>query len=158
MIGAQDLAVLAPWHAWAVTHDSCDKIRFRRDPDQIDPSPRHPFTMYCTKAILYCQARRRYREQHTIISDMPMILDTPSPEPQPVHVESVEERRRIHHDADVVIVGAGILGSAIATTFARQGRGVILLEKSWKQPDRIVGELLQPGGVDALQKLGLRGA
>ena len=68
-----------------------------------------------------------------------------------------EERRRKHHEADVVIVGAGILGSAMATTLARQGRSVILLEKSLKQPDRIVGELLQPGGVRALEKLGLRG-
>lgn len=86
-----------------------------------------------------------------------MILDTPPPEAQDAPRDSGEERRRVHHEADVVIVGAGILGSAIATTFARQGRSVILLEKSWKQPDRIVGELLQPGGVDALEKLGLRG-
>jgi squalene monooxygenase len=26
-----------------------------------------------------------------------------------------------------------------------------------KEPDRIVGELLQPGGVNALEKLGMRG-
>ena len=37
-----------------------------------------------------------------------------------------------------------------------QGRSVILLEKTLKEPDRIVGELLQPGGVQALEKLGLR--
>ena len=65
-------------------------------------------------------------------------------------------RREEHHAADVVIVGAGILGSAIASALARQGRSVILLEKSLKQPDRIVGELLQPGGVQALEELGLR--
>ena len=58
--------------------------------------------------------------------------------------------------ADVLIVGAGILGCALAVTFARQGRSVYLLEKSLKQPDRIVGELLQPGGVQALKELGLR--
>lgn len=73
-------------------------------------------------------------------------------------IDPCEERRRLHHEADVVVVGAGILGCAIATTFARQGRSVILLEKSLKEPDRIVGELLQPGGVAALEKLGLRGA
>lgn len=66
-----------------------------------------------------------------------------------------KERRRLHHEADVIIVGAGILGSALATTLARQGRSVILLEKSLKEPDRIVGELLQPGGVQALKTLGL---
>ena len=68
-----------------------------------------------------------------------------------------EERRRLHHEADVVIVGAGILGAALAVALGDQGRGVILLEKSLKEPERIVGELLQPGGVEALQKLGLRG-
>lgn len=65
-------------------------------------------------------------------------------------------RREEQHAADVVIVGAGILGSALASALARQGRSVILLEKSLKQPDRIVGELLQPGGVQALEELGLR--
>jgi squalene monooxygenase len=65
------------------------------------------------------------------------------------------ERRRLHHEADVVVVGAGVFGCAIATTLARQGRSVILLERSMKEPDRIVGELLQPGGVSTLGKLGL---
>lgn len=64
--------------------------------------------------------------------------------------------REVHHEADVVIVGAGILGCAIAWALGNQGRSVILLEKSLKEPDRIVGELLQPGGVQALEKLGLR--
>lgn len=68
-----------------------------------------------------------------------------------------EERRRVHHEADIVIVGAGILGCAAAVAFGKQGRSVILLEKSMKEPDRIVGELLQPGGVNALDKLGMRG-
>ena len=64
-------------------------------------------------------------------------------------------RRTQHHEADVVVVGAGILGCAIAITLARQGRSVILLERSLKEPDRIVGELLQPGGVQALKTLDL---
>lgn len=66
-----------------------------------------------------------------------------------------EERRRVHHEADVVIVGAGIFGCAAAFAFAQQGRSVILLERWMQEPDRIVGELLQPGGVSALEKLGL---
>ena len=48
---------------------------------------------------------------------------------------------------DIIVVGAGIAGSAAATTFARQGRKVLLLERKLREPDRIVGELLQPGGV-----------
>jgi squalene monooxygenase len=67
-----------------------------------------------------------------------------------------QQRRQLHHEADVVIVGAGIVGCAAAVAFGKQGRSVILLEKSLKEPDRIVGELLQPGGVNALEKLGLR--
>ncbi|KAF2714548.1 squalene monooxygenase [Pleomassaria siparia CBS 279.74] len=66
-----------------------------------------------------------------------------------------EVRRRVHHEADIVIVGAGIVGCAAAVAFGKQGRSVLLLEKSLKEPDRIVGELLQPGGVNALKKLGL---
>lgn len=68
-----------------------------------------------------------------------------------------EIRRRVHHEADIVIVGAGIVGCAAAVAFGKQGRSVILLEKSLKEPDRIVGELLQPGGVRALEGLGLGG-
>lgn len=71
-------------------------------------------------------------------------------------VDSAEQRRRLHHEADILIVGAGVLGCALAVTLGRQGRSVILLEASMKEPDRIVGELLQPGGVHALEQLGLR--
>jgi squalene monooxygenase len=87
---------------------------------------------------------------------MPLILDTPSESSIDSEPDLIEERRREHHDADVVIVGAGILGSALAVALGDQGRSVILLEKSLKEPDRIVGELLQPGGVQALTELGLR--
>src|SRR5690349_21651367 len=67
----------------------------------------------------------------------------------------LRERREVYHEADVVVVGAGIFGCAIAYALANQGRSVILLERWMHEPDRIVGELLQPGGVEALRKLGL---
>ncbi|KAK5150320.1 hypothetical protein LTR04_006832 [Oleoguttula sp. CCFEE 6159] len=85
---------------------------------------------------------------------MPLMLDSPPPEAAPS--DPREERRRLHHEADVVVIGAGILGCALAVALGNQGRSVILLERSLKQPDRIVGELLQPGGVAALERLGLR--
>ena len=66
-----------------------------------------------------------------------------------------EKIRRVYHTSDVLIVGAGVLGCALAVTLGRQGRSVILLESSLKEPNRIVGELLQPGGVQALEELGL---
>ena len=84
---------------------------------------------------------------------MPFIRDTPPPPPQ--LADSREERRRAHHEADVVIVGGGIAGCATAVALSNEGRSVILLERSLKEPDRIVGELLQPGGIAALKKLGL---
>ncbi|PYH93200.1 SE-domain-containing protein [Aspergillus ellipticus CBS 707.79] len=73
----------------------------------------------------------------------------------PSAADAATLRRQLHHHADVVIVGAGILGCALAVTLGKQGRSVLLLENSMKEPDRIVGELLQPGGVAALEKLGL---
>jgi squalene monooxygenase len=93
---------------------------------------------------------------------MPLILDSPVPSSassttssRTFFTDEKEKRRRDHHDAEVVIVGAGVVGSALAVALANQGRSVVLLERSLKQPDRIVGELLQPGGVQALEKLGL---
>ena len=63
---------------------------------------------------------------------------------------------------DIVIVGAGIAGSALAhalvassSTSRSKSLRVALLERSLAEPDRIVGELLQPGGVSALRTLGM---
>lgn len=70
-------------------------------------------------------------------------------------VEVQAERRSKYHEADVVVVGAGVFGCAVAFALAKQGRSVLLLERWMHEPDRIVGELLQPGGVAALKKLGL---
>ena len=54
-------------------------------------------------------------------------------------------------------MGSGILGSAIAAVLSQDGRKVIAVERDVSEPDRIVGELLQPGGYAALTKLGLKG-
>lgn len=58
---------------------------------------------------------------------------------------------------DLIIVGAGILGCAAAKAFGSDNRKVLLLERDLSEPDRIVGELLQPGGMNALKELGLEG-
>ncbi|KAG6841506.1 hypothetical protein C0991_010120 [Blastosporella zonata] len=62
-------------------------------------------------------------------------------------------------DYDVLIVGAGIAGSSLAYALSTLPRKtplkIALLERSLAEPDRIVGELLQPGGVMALRQLGL---
>ncbi|KAL7984073.1 hypothetical protein Chor_002643 [Crotalus horridus] len=59
---------------------------------------------------------------------------------------------------EVIIVGAGVLGSALAAVLARDGRRVTVIERDLKEPDRIVGELLQPGGYNTLKDLGLQDA
>ncbi|XP_073787559.1 squalene monooxygenase isoform X2 [Danio rerio] len=56
---------------------------------------------------------------------------------------------------DVIIVGAGVLGSSLASVLGQDGRKVTVIERSLREPDRIVGELLQPGGYRALIELGL---
>ena len=56
---------------------------------------------------------------------------------------------------DVILVGGGVAGCALAYAQAKDGRRVLLLERDLAQPDRIVGELLQPGGYVMLKRLGL---
>ncbi|PON55135.1 FAD dependent oxidoreductase [Parasponia andersonii] len=56
---------------------------------------------------------------------------------------------------DVVIVGAGVVGSSLAYALGKDGRQVHVIERDLTEPDRIVGELLQPGGYLKLVDLGL---
>lgn len=56
---------------------------------------------------------------------------------------------------DAIVVGAGVIGPCVATGLARKGKKVLIIEREWTQPDRIVGELMQPGGVRALRSLGM---
>jgi 2-polyprenyl-6-methoxyphenol hydroxylase-like FAD-dependent oxidoreductase len=56
---------------------------------------------------------------------------------------------------DLVIVGGGIGGSALATVMAEAGRSVLLLEQSEVFEDRVRGEWIAPWGVAETQRLGL---
>ena len=58
-------------------------------------------------------------------------------------------------DYDVVIAGAGIGGSALATVLARAGLSVLVLEKETEYRDRVRGEWMAPWGVAEAQRLGL---
>lgn len=105
---------------------------------------RSDFTLFVTRdsPIRCSQSRRSRRRVDTESSTSPgASAGGPSAAPEP----------------DVVIVGAGVLGSALAAVLARDGRRVTLVERDLKEPDRIVGELLQPGGFRALKELGLEG-
>src|SRR5262249_41799077 len=56
---------------------------------------------------------------------------------------------------DVVIVGAGIAGSALAISLARPGYSVLMLEKSTVHVDRVRGEFIVPWGVAEARALGI---
>ncbi|KAA8536316.1 hypothetical protein F0562_028794 [Nyssa sinensis] len=58
-----------------------------------------------------------------------------------------ECRPEISGNTDIIIVGAGVAGN---------GRRVHVIERDLTEPDRIVGELLQPGGYLKLVELGLQ--
>jgi squalene monooxygenase len=61
----------------------------------------------------------------------------------------------VSHAYDVCIVGAGVAGAAMAAYLGKNGKKVVVVEKSLAEMDRILGELLQPGGVQMLKKMGL---
>jgi 2-polyprenyl-6-methoxyphenol hydroxylase-like FAD-dependent oxidoreductase len=56
---------------------------------------------------------------------------------------------------DLIIVGGGIGGSALAATMARAGRTVLVLEKSDVFDDQVRGEWIAPWGVAEVKRLGL---
>lgn len=56
---------------------------------------------------------------------------------------------------ELVIIGGGIGGSALANVMARAGRSVLLLEKSEVYEDHVRGEWIAPWGVAEVKRLGL---
>jgi 2-polyprenyl-6-methoxyphenol hydroxylase-like FAD-dependent oxidoreductase len=59
-------------------------------------------------------------------------------------------------DYDVVIVGGGIGGSALATVMQRAGHSCLVLERTTEFPDRTKGEWIAPWGVVEADRIGLR--
>mmetsp|Transcript_57220 Transcript_57220/g.65539 ORF Transcript_57220/g.65539 Transcript_57220/m.65539 type:complete len:601 (-) Transcript_57220:1142-2944(-) len=63
---------------------------------------------------------------------------------------------RAAFDYDVVIVGGSVAGPTMAKALSDQGKKVLVVERAlFEKPDRIVGELLQPGGINALTEIGM---
>lgn len=57
--------------------------------------------------------------------------------------------------ADVIIVGAGIAGSALAARLGELGARVLIFDRHEEARPTLAGELLQPGGVETLRNLHL---
>ena len=55
---------------------------------------------------------------------------------------------------DVIIIGAGPAGSAMATLLAQEGYSVLLLEKEVFPRDKVCGDFVSPKGLFHLKKLG----
>ena len=61
------------------------------------------------------------------------------------------------YDYDVITVGGGLAGAALAKAMAEQGARVLILERETAYRDRVRGELIEPWGAAELQQLGLYG-
>ncbi|KAJ4833976.1 hypothetical protein Tsubulata_027450 [Turnera subulata] len=61
-----------------------------------------------------------------------------------------------HGGVDVIIVGAGIAGSALAYALGKDGWRVHVIERDLTEPQRMAGEFLQPGGYLKLIELDLQ--
>lgn len=65
----------------------------------------------------------------------------------------MEKQSAEHYD--ICIVGAGVAGASMAAYLGNNGFHVVVIEKDMREQDRIVGELMQPGGVNQLREMGL---
>jgi menaquinone-9 beta-reductase len=59
------------------------------------------------------------------------------------------------HDYDIITVGGGLGGSALAMAMAEQGKRVLVLEREREFKDRIRGEFIAPWGAAEARELGL---
>lgn len=65
------------------------------------------------------------------------------------------EPAMVEDSYDLVVVGAGIAGSALAARMAQAGRSVLVLEQHESYRDRTRGETIAPWGVREVQRLGV---
>ncbi|MDX2359646.1 MAG: FAD-dependent monooxygenase [Crocinitomicaceae bacterium] len=55
---------------------------------------------------------------------------------------------------DLIVVGAGVAGGVFAASQPKNKK-ILVVERDLTEPDRIIGELMQPGGVKSLEDLNL---
>jgi len=59
---------------------------------------------------------------------------------------------------DIIIIGGGVGGSALAKAMAEAGAQVLVLERETQFRDRVRGEAIMPWGFVEAEALGIRGA
>ena len=57
----------------------------------------------------------------------------------------------------IVVAGGGMVGAALATLFARDGKQVVVIDKDMGEQETTTGEGLQTGAYKALQRMQLEG-
>ncbi|KAJ2746814.1 Squalene epoxidase [Coemansia sp. BCRC 34301] len=69
----------------------------------------------------------------------------------------VHTPKSVSESYDFIVIGAGPIGASLAFKLSTDhpSQQILVVEKSWDEPDRIVGELMQPAGCQALELLGL---
>lgn len=56
---------------------------------------------------------------------------------------------------DLIVIGAGVAGGVFACAQENESCSILVIERDLNEKDRIVGELMQPGGIKALKQLKL---
>ena len=70
-------------------------------------------------------------------------------------LSSKDDYEYMNEQFDICVIGAGMAGATIAAYIAPKGIRIALIDRSFSEKNRIVGELLQPGAVETLSKMGL---
>ncbi len=56
-----------------------------------------------------------------------------------------------------MVVGGGITGASLAARFGMSGKRVVMIERDMGTDETYRGEVLLPGGIKALEKMGMKG-
>lgn len=75
-------------------------------------------------------------------------------------VATISKRQSKEYGPDnpeVIIIGAGVAGATLALKLGQQRRYVLVIERDMSEPNRIVGEFLQPGGFLSMKRLEIEG-
>ncbi len=60
-------------------------------------------------------------------------------------------------DPDTIVIGGGAFGAAFAARLGMDGKKVVIIERDMNTPESFRGELILPGTIRALDRLGMKG-